>query len=66
MRYLASGSTFENIAMVLGDEIGKTLEKHYAELVPNDSQTCKFEKAFENRRRGFANKKRTLRLNRSG
>ena len=31
MRYLASGSTFENIAMVLGDEIG-TLEKYYAEL----------------------------------
>ena len=45
MRYLASGSTFENIAMVLGDEIG-TLEKHYAELVPNDSQRLAFEKAF--------------------
>jgi site-specific recombinase XerD len=45
MRYLTSGSTFENIAMVLGDEIG-TLEKHYAELIPNDSQRLAFEKAF--------------------
>ena len=46
MRYLASGSTFENIAMVLGDEIG-TLEKYYAELIPNDSQRMAFEKAFK-------------------
>ena len=42
MRYLANGYTFENIAMVLGDEIG-TLEKHYAELVPNDAQRLAFE-----------------------
>ncbi len=46
MRYLASGSTYENIAMVLGDEIG-TLEKYCAELVPNDSQRMAFEKAFK-------------------
>ncbi len=45
MRYLANGYTFENIAMVLGDEIG-TLEKHYAELFPNDAQRLAFEKAF--------------------
>ena len=46
MRYLANGNTFENIAMVLGDEIG-TLEKHYAELVPNDAQRLAFERAFK-------------------
>ena len=46
MRYLANGNTFENIAMVLGDEIG-TLEKHYAELLPNDAQRLAFEKAFK-------------------
>ena len=32
--------------MVLGDEIG-TLEKHYAELLPNDAQRLAFEKAFK-------------------
>ena len=46
MRYLANGNTFENIAMVLGDEIS-TLEKHYAELVPNDAQRLAFERAFK-------------------
>ena len=46
MRYLANGNTFENIAMVLGDEIG-TLEKHYAELVHNDAQRLAFERAFK-------------------
>jgi hypothetical protein len=35
----------QNIVMVHGDKI-VTLEKHYAELVPNDSQRLAFEKAF--------------------
>ena len=32
--------------MVLGDEID-TLEKHYAELLPNDAQRLAFQKAFK-------------------
>jgi len=44
MRYLAKGCTFENIAMVLGDDVA-TIQKHYAELIPNDSQRLAFEKA---------------------
>ena len=45
MRYLTVGNKFENVAMILGDDIA-TIEKHYAELVPNDAQRLAFEKAF--------------------
>ena len=41
MRYLAKGCTFENIAMGLGDDVA-TIQKHYAELIPNDSQRLAF------------------------
>ena len=44
MRYLANGCTFENIAMVLGDDIA-TVHKHYSELIPNDAQRIAFEQA---------------------
>jgi integrase len=45
MRYLSAGNTFENIAMVLGDETA-TIEKHYAELSPNQAQERAFHRAF--------------------
>ena len=32
MRYLSKGAKYENVAMVLGDEIA-TIEKHYSELI---------------------------------
>ena len=46
MRYLGVGNTFENIAMVLGDEIG-TLERHYAELIPTEAQRLAHQRAFK-------------------
>jgi len=46
MRYLDVGSTFENIALVLGDDIA-TLQEHYAELIPNKSQRIAFERAHK-------------------
>ena len=46
MRYLSKGAKFENIAMVLGDEIA-TIEKHYSELIPSKSQKVAFDRAFE-------------------
>jgi hypothetical protein len=36
---------YENVAMVFGDDIA-TIEKHYAELIPNKAQRMAFEKAF--------------------
>ena len=45
MRYLSAGNKYENVAMVIGDDIA-TIEKHYAELVPNKAQRMAFEKAF--------------------
>ena len=45
MRYLNTDSKFENIAMVLGDETA-TIEKHYAELTPNQAQERAFHRAF--------------------
>ena len=45
MRYLRAGNTFENIAMVLGDETA-TIEKHYAELIPNQAQKRAFQRAY--------------------
>jgi uncharacterized protein YktA (UPF0223 family) len=46
MRYLSKGAKYENVAMVLGDEIA-TIEKHYSELIPSKSQKVAFDKAFE-------------------
>ena len=46
MRYLNAGGSFENVALVLGDDIG-TLEAHYAELIPNKSQRMAFERAHK-------------------
>ena len=46
MRYLNAGGSFENVALVLGDDIG-TLEAHYAELIPNKSQRIAFERAHK-------------------
>jgi hypothetical protein len=46
MRYLRSDNKFENIAMILGDEIA-TIEKHYAELAPNKAQEMAFHRAFK-------------------
>ena len=45
MRYLNSGNKYENVAMILGDDIA-TIEKYYSELIPNKSQRLAFEKAF--------------------
>ena len=45
MRYLSAGNKYENVSMVIGDDIA-TIEKHYAELVPNKAQRMAFEKAF--------------------
>ena len=45
MRYLSAGNKYENVAMVIGDDIA-TIEKHYAELVQNKAQRMAFEKAF--------------------
>ena len=46
MRYLSVDNKFENIAMILGDEIA-TIEKHYAELSPNKAQEMAFHRAFK-------------------
>jgi len=46
MRYLSVDNKFENIAMILGDEIA-TIEKHYAELAPNKAQEMAFHRAFK-------------------
>jgi len=45
MRYLNAGNKLENVAMIIGDDIA-TIEKHYAEFVPNKAQRMAFEKAF--------------------
>ena len=45
MRYLNTGNKFENVAMVLGDNIA-TIEKYYSELLPNKAQRLAFERAF--------------------
>ena len=45
MRYLNSGNKYENVSMILGDDIA-TIEKYYSELMPNKEQRLAFEKAF--------------------
>ena len=45
MRYLNSGNKYENVSMILGDDIA-TIEKYYSELIPNKEQRLAFEKAF--------------------
>ena len=45
MRYLNTGNKYENVAMILGDDIA-TIEKYYSELIPNKEQRLAFEKAF--------------------
>ena len=45
MRYLNTGNKYENVSMILGDDIA-TIEKYYSELMPNKEQRLAFEKAF--------------------
>ena len=45
MRYLNSGNKYENVSMILGDDIA-TIEKYYSELIPNKEQRLAFEKEF--------------------
>jgi integrase len=44
-RYLEKGCTYENISLILGDDVA-TIEKYYADLRPNKAQRMAFERAF--------------------
>ena len=45
MRYLEADNKIEDISMVLGDETG-TIQKHYADIVPNQARKRAFQRAF--------------------